>query len=311
MSVEDADVDTIWRNGAFLDWDDATVHELSQVATAGAGVFEGTRSYPTADGHAVFRLDDHLQRLHDSASLLDMDPEYSTADLASATREVARRNGLADVDGSVYFRHSVSYGYGGLGDPSGAPLLHTIAAFPFGRLWGEDAFENGAAVTISPWRRVHSSQFPVRAKANGLYLMSRLSRRRAQADGYDDALLLDVNGNVAEGTNANVFLVRDGRLYTPDLESSILPGITRRTLRRVARDRGYEVVETTVTTGDLLTADEVFLCGTGAEVTPVRRVDDTVVGDGAPGPVTEALQDAYLDVVHGREEAYEDWLTPV
>ena len=309
MDFDELDVDTVWTNGEFVDWDEATIHALSQVATAGMGVFEGTRSYPTDDGHAIFRLDAHLDRLEDSAKLLGMEMERDRAELEKATRQLARRNGLADLDGSFYYRHSASLGYGGIGADAEPPVNQMIVAFPFGRFLGEDAMATGADLMTASQRRVHSSQFPTQAKANGIYITSMLAKRKAHEDGYDTALLLDRDGNVAEAAAANVFVVRDGTLYTPGLDSSVLPGITRDALLQVARDRGYEAVEKTVTTGELLTADEAFLCGTGAEVTSVNRVDDTVIGDGGRGPITEEIQEAYFDIVHGECPEYEDWLT--
>lgn len=309
MDFDELDVDAVWRDGEFVDWDEATIHALSQVATAGMGVFEGTRSYPTDDGHAIFRLDAHLDRLEDSAKLLGIEVEYGREELVEATTELARRNGLDDLDGSFYYRHSASLGYGGIGADAEPPVNHMIVAFPFGRFLGEDALETGADLKTASQRRVHSSQFPTRAKANGIYVTSMLAKREAHEDGYDTALMLDRDGNVAEAAAANIFVVRDGILYTPGLDSSVLPGITRDTILEIARDRGYEAVERTVTTGELLTADEAFLCGTGAEVTPINRVDDTVIGDGGRGPITEELQEAYFDVVCGECEAYEDWLT--
>lgn len=309
MDFDELDVDTVWMNGEFIDWEDAEIHALAQVATAGMGVFEGTRSYPTDDGHAVFRLDAHLERLQDSAKILGIDLEHSKDELREATREIGRLNGLDELDGSFYYRHSASLGYGGIGADAEPPVNRLIVAFPFGRFLGEDAMETGAEVMTSSQRRVHSSQFPTQAKANGIYVMSMLAKQEAHEHGYDTALLLDVDGNVAEAAAANVFVVNDGTLYTPGLDSSVLPGITRDALMQVARDRGYEVVEKTITTGELLTADEAFLCGTGAEVTPVRKVDDTVIGDGGRGPITEEIQTAYFDIVHGDIEGYDDWLT--
>lgn len=309
MDFDELDVDAVWMNGEFLDWDEATIHALSQVATSGMGVFEGIRSYPTDEGHAVFRLEAHLDRLEDSAKILDIEIDYDREELVDATRQVARLNELDDLDGSFYYRHSASLGYGGIGADAEPPVNHLVVAFPFGRFLGEDAMESGADLKTASQRRVHSSQFPTQAKANGIYVTSMLAKREAHADGYDTALLLDRDGNVAEAAAANIFVVRDGTLYTPGLDSSVLPGITRDTLLEVARDRGYEAVEKTVTTGELLTADEAFLCGTGAEVTPINRVDDTLIGDGGRGPITEEMQEAYFDVVHGEREAYEDWLT--
>ncbi|WP_266081341.1 branched-chain amino acid transaminase [Haladaptatus caseinilyticus] len=311
VDFDEVSTGAVWMDGGFIDWDDATTHVLSEVATFGAGVFEGIRTYPTEEGQAVFRLEDHLQRLENSAKLIGMDLEYSVEELSAAAREVLRRNDVNEFETSFYVRPSVGYGYHGIGNPEAAPVNTYIFTFPLGRLSGEDALTNGIEVMISPWRRLHSSQFPVQAKANGVYLMSLLSKQEAQRNGYDDALLLDMDGNLAEGADSNVFIVRDGVLYTPSLDSGILPGVTRRTLITLAQDHGYEVEKKTITTGELLTADEAFLCGTGVEVTPVTAVNTTTIGDGVRGPITEELQSLYLDLTAGEIDGYDGWLDHV
>jgi len=308
MTLDERATETVWLNGEFVDWDDAQYHALSHVANYGTGVFEGSRCYETPEGPAVFRLDAHLDRLADSAAVLDIDLDYSTADLRAATLDLIRQNGLD----SCYVRHNVSYGYGSLGlDTDDCPVNTLIAAMPRETYLGADAVAEGADVELSPWRRLHSSQFPTQVKAIGPYVMNALAKRHAVANGYDEAILLDVDGNVAEGSGENVFVVDDGRLYTPGLDSSVLPGITRRSLVRIARDRGYEVSETRLTTGQLYTADEAFLCGTAAEITPVRSVDDVTIGDGEPGPVTTELREAFFEAARGGDDRYRDWLRVV
>ncbi|MFB6161268.1 MAG: branched-chain amino acid transaminase [Haloferacaceae archaeon] len=306
MSLDDHDVDEIWMDGEFVDWADATIHALAHVANYGTGVFEGSRCYRTDRGPAIFRLDAHLDRLWDSASIMGMDPSHDRATVRDATTALLARNGLD----SAYIRHNTFYGYSSLGlDTSDNPVRTLVAAFPRGTYLGEDALETGAEVEISPWRRLHSSQFPTQAKAVGIYAMATLAKRHAVANGYDEAVMLDADGNVAEGSGENLFVVSDGRLYTPGLDASILPGITRDSLVTLARDAGYEVEVGPVTTGQLYTADEAFMCGTAAEVTPIRSVDDVTIGDGTRGPVTADLQERFFEVVRGEREAYHDWLT--
>jgi branched-chain amino acid aminotransferase len=308
MSLDDLDVDEIWMDGEFVDWADATIHVLAHVANYGTGVFEGSRCYETADGPALFRLDAHLDRLWDSAAILGMEPPHEKATVREATLSLIERNGLE----SAYVRHNSFYGYSTLGlDTSDNPVRTVAAAFPRGTYLGEDALERGAAVELSPWRRLHSEQFPTQAKAIGIYVTSALAKRHAVANGYDEAILLDADGNVAEGSGENLFVVEDGVLRTPGLDASVLPGITRDSLLTLARDMGYEVEIGDVTTGQLYTADEAFMCGTAAEVTPIRRVDDVTIGPGRRGPVTEALQERFFEVVAGERPAYEDWLTRV
>lgn len=306
MSFEEMDVETLWMNGTYMDWNEAQIHALSHGANYGSGVFDGTRCYETPDGPAVFRLSDHVQRLEDSATLLSIPFEYSKAELAEITRELVRRNDL----GSAYIRHNISYGYHSLGvaPPSDCPINTLVAAFPWETYLGEEALQRGATVELSPYRRIHSSQFPTKAKTMGLYAIAMLSKKRAQANGYHEAILLDAEGNVAEGSGENLFVVNDGSLYTPGLDASILDGITRRSVIRLARDLGYTVVEKRLTTGELFTADELFFCGTAAEITPIRHVDHTTIGDGEPGPITKVIQETFFEVVAGEHEEYQDWL---
>ena len=306
VSFDDMDVETLWMNGEIIPWEDAQIHALSHGANYGSGVFDGTRAYETPDGPAVFRHDDHVNRLENSAKLLDIDFEYDKETLKQAARALIRQNELADA----YIRQNISYGYYSLGvaPPDECPINTLIAAFPWGTYLGEDALKHGARVQLSPYRRIHSSQFPTAAKSMGLYTISMLSKQLANENGYHEAILLDVEGNVAEGSGENLFVVHDDTLYTPGLDASILPGITRRSVITLAEDLGYDVRKKRITTGELFTADEIFFCGTAAEITPVREVDNTQIGRGEPGPLTKELQDVFFEVVHGERDEYRDWL---
>lgn len=309
MSFADMDVETLWMNGEIIPWEEAQVHALSHGANYGSGVFDGTRAYETPDGPAVFRHDDHIDRLEDSAKLLDIEFEYEKETLKDAARELIRQNDLADA----YIRQNISYGYHSLGvaPPDDCPVNTLVAAFPWGTYLGEDALKHGARVQLSPYRRIHSSQFPTAAKSMGIYTVAMLSKQLAVENGYDEAILLDMEGNVAEGSGENLFVVNDGTLYTPGLDESILPGVTRRSVMTLAEDLGYEVEVRRITTGELFTADELFFCGTAAEITPIREVDNTEIGSETPGPITKELQNLFFDVVHGKEEDYHHWLDHV
>lgn len=305
MSFDNRAVDTIWMNGEFRDWQDAQIHVLSHVVNYGTGIFEGSRCYETDESRAIFRLESHIDRLFDSAAVLDIEIPYSKETLLEAAEELVRQNDLQ----SCYIRHNIIYGYHSLGlDTENVPIDTIIAAFPRETYLGEAGLTEGVEVEISPWRRMHSSQFPTQVKAVGTYVISALSKRHATANGYDEAILLDTEGNVAEGSGENVFVVNDGEIYTPGLDSSILPGITRDSIIQIAEDRGYDVTERRITTGQLYTADEVFFCGTAAEVTPVRSVDDVSIGDSTPGPVTTEMQKEFFRVVSGECESYDRWL---
>lgn len=300
------DVETLWMNGEIIPWAEAQIHALSHSANYGSGVFDGTRAYETPDGPAVFRHDDHIDRLENSAKLLDIDFDYEKDTLKEAARDLIRQNDLGDA----YIRQNISYGYHSLGvaPPEDCPVNTLVAAFPWGTYLGEDALMHGARVELSPFRRIHSSQFPTAAKTMGIYTIAMLSKQRAIANGYHEAILLDMEGNVAEGSGENLFVVHDNTLYTPGLDASILPGITRQSIMTLAEDLGYDVKEQRITTGELFTADELFFCGTAAEVTPIREVDNTQIGAGEPGPVTKELQDEFFAVVRGNREEYRDWL---
>jgi branched-chain amino acid aminotransferase len=293
----------IWMNGELVDWADATVHVGTHGLHYGTGVFEGIRAYDAEGGTAVFRLTDHLDRLARSAKLLYMELPYTVEELRAATWELIGANGLP----SCYLRPIAFYGYGELGVASrDNPVEVAILAWPWGTYLGEEGLREGIRVKVSSWRRVGANTIPHAAKATGVYLNSMLAVGEAVRAGYEEAILLTAEGTVADGSGESVFVVRDGVVFTPDLSASILVGITRDTVIQIAQDLGYRVVEKPLIRTDLYLADEVFLCGTAAEVTPVREIDDQLVGP--PGPVTLELQRAYLDTVHGRSERWAQWL---
>ena len=297
------ELDKIWMNGELIDWADAKIHVGTHGLHYGSGVFEGIRAYETAKGSAVFRLSDHLKRLQNSAQLLYMDLGYSVEQLKAACVELIRANGRAEC----YLRPIAFYGYGELGVSAlGNPVDVVIMSWPWGAYLGEEGQKAGIRAMISSWKRVGPNVIPHVAKATGIYLNSMFAVMEANRAGYDEAILLTDDGFIADGSGENVFTVRDGTIYTPDLSASILPGITRDTIIQIAQDLGYRVVEKPLIRTDLYLADEVFMCGTAAEVTPIREVDDQVIG--APGPVTLEIQEAYLDTVRGRSERWSHWL---
>jgi branched-chain amino acid aminotransferase len=295
----------IWMNGELIDWAEAKVHVGTHGLHYGTGVFEGIRCYETSKGPAVFRLRDHLERLHDSARLLYMEIPYGLDELREATHELVRVNGLA----SCYLRPIAFYGYGELGvSTAGNPVDTVIMSWPWGAYLGEDSQGKGITAKISSWRRVGPNVIPHVAKATGIYLNSMLATTEARRAGYDEAILLTDDGYVADGAGENVFVVTDGVVRTPPLSTSILPGITRNTVIQIAQDLGYVVEETSMVRADLALADEIFMTGTATEVVPVRTVDDLDIG---VGPVTLELQAAYLDTVNGRSERWSHWLDTV
>jgi branched-chain amino acid aminotransferase len=302
-------VDSVWMDGEFVDFEDATIHVLTHGLHYGTGVFEGVRCYDTVDGPAIFRWEEHLERFYDSAKPYDIEIPFGPDELTAATVELIDREGLE----SCYIRPIAFYGYGPLGlNPEDSPVRVAVAVWPWGAYLGEDALENGVDVAVSSWRKHASSQIPTNAKTTGAYVNSVLASLEAKDNDYVEAIVLNKEGNVAEGPGENLFLVRDGEIYTPGLAESILDGITRRTAIDLARDLGYSVHDgATISRGELYTADELFFTGTAAEVTPVRSVDDNVVGTGTKGPVTDAVQTAFFDLVEGKLEGHDDWFTPV
>ena len=297
------ELDKIWMNGDLIDWADAKIHVGAHGLHYGTGVFEGIRAYETPKGSAVFRLTDHLQRLENSAELLYMQLPYTKQELKSACMDLIGANGMAEC----YLRPIAFYGYGELGvSAAGNPIEVVIMSWPWGTYLGEDGLRDGIRAKVSSWTRVGPNVIPHVAKATGIYLNSMLAVTEANRAGYDEAILLTDEGFIADGSGENIFVVRDGTIYTPDLSASILPGITRDTIIQIAQDLGHPVVEKTLIRTDLYLADEVFMCGTAAEVTPIREIDDHLVGP--PGPVTLEIQKAYLDTVRGRSERWAHWL---
>jgi branched-chain amino acid aminotransferase len=289
-------------NGELVDWADATIHVGTHGLHYGSGVFEGIRAYETERGTSVFRLTDHLERLRHSAQLLYMDLPFSVDELRTATWDLVGANELP----ACYLRPIAFFGYGELGVSAvGNPVDVVIMSWPWGAYLGEDGVRKGIRAKISSWQRIGPNVIPHVAKATGVYLNSMLAVTEANRAGYDEAILLTAEGYVADGSGENVFIVKDGVIYTPDLSTSILPGITRDTVIQIAQDLGYRVVEKSLIRSDLYLADEAFMCGTAAEVTPLREVDDVQLG---VGPVTLELQSAYLDTVRGRSERWAQWL---
>ncbi len=299
------ETEKIWMNGELVDWVDAKVHVGVHGLHYGSGVFEGIRCYDTERGPAVFRLREHLQRLHNSAALLYMEIPFSVDELHAACHELVGANGLPEC----YLRPISFYGYGQLGVAAKEnPVETVIMSWPWGSYLGEEGLRNGIRAKISSWQRISPNVVPHVSKATGVYLNSMLAVTEANNAGYDEAILLTHEGTVADGSGENIFIVRDGVLYTPDLATGILPGITRDTVTQIAQDLGYQVVEKSIIRSDLYLADEAFMCGTAAEVTPLRSIDDHEIG---VGEITLKIQEAYLDTVRGRSERWSQWLDPV
>jgi branched-chain amino acid aminotransferase len=296
------ETEKIWMNGELVDWNDARIHVGAHGLHYGSGVFEGIRAYETSKGTAVFRLGDHLQRLENSAKLLSMELGYSVTELREACHEVIAANGLPEC----YLRPIAFFGYGELGVSAiGNPVDVVIMSWPWGAYLGEEGLKTGISAKISSWQRIGPNVIPHVAKATGVYLNSMLAVTEANRAGYDEAILLTAEGFIADGSGENVFLVKDGEIYTPDLATSILPGITRDTVIQIAQDLGYQVHEKSLIRSDLYLADEAFMTGTAAEVTPLRSVDDVEIG---VGPITLEIQEAYLDTARGRSERWAQWL---
>ena len=306
QSMADRD-GVIWLDGELVEWREAKTHVLTHTLHYGMGVFEGVRAYRTEDGPAIFRLQDHTRRLFDSARILGMPMPYDADTLNEAHKLVVRENGLD----SAYFRPMCFYGSEGMGLRADNLRVHCmVAAWEWGAYLGEDNMKHGIRVRVSSFSRHHVNVTLCRAKANGNYMNSMLALQEALSCGYDEALLLDTQGFVMEGSGENVFIVRDGVIYTPDLTSA-LDGITRRTVIELAQEAGYQVIEKRITRDEVYIADEAFFTGTAAEVTPIREVDGRAIGSGTRGPITKQLQSTYFDVVHGRSPAHRHWLTMV
>ena len=296
------ETEKIWMNGELVDWNDARIHVGAHGLHYGSGVFEGIRAYETPKGTAVFRLTEHLKRFHNSARLLQMELPFSIDDLRAACNELIAVNGLPEC----YLRPIAFYGYGELGVSAvGNPIDVVIMSWPWGAYLGEEGLKKGISAKISSWQRIGPNVIPHVAKATGVYLNSMLAVTEANRAGYDEAILLTGEGYVADGSGENVFIVSDGELLTPDLSASILPGITRDTVIQIAQDLGYRVHEKPLIRSDLYLADEAFMTGTAAEVTPLRAVDDVEIG---VGPITLEIQANYLDTARGRSERWAQWL---
>lgn len=294
----------IWFDGEFVPWRDARVHVLTHTLHYGMGVFEGVRAYNTDQGTAIFRLKEHNQRLFNSAKILEITVPYQPEELYDVQKETIRKNNFD----SAYLRPMVFYGAEGMGLRADHLKVHCIvAAWQWGTYLGEENIACGIRVKTSSFARHHVNTAMCRAKANGYYINSMLALQEAFRQGYDEALMLDTNGYVAEGSGENIFIVKDNVLYTPDL-SSVLDGITRRTVIELAQDQGLSVVEKRITRDEVYLADEAFFTGTAAEVMPIRELDGRVIGHGSRGAVTKRLQTLFFDVVYGRSERYQQWL---
>ena len=301
MPIEKTDL--IWMDGELVPWDEAKVHVLVHGLHYGSGVFEGIRTYAAVDGPAVFRLTDHIQRLLDSAKLLMMQVPFSRDELVEACKLTVRENKME----SCYVRPLAYLGYGEIGlNPLPCPVNVSIAVWPWGAYLGEESLEAGVRVKVSSWRRMDPNVNPVAAKGTGIYINSSLAKVEAVQSGYDEAVLLNTHGQVAECTGENIFIVKDGILITPPLSSGALGGFTRDSIMTLARDAGVPVAERILHRHDLYLADEAFLTGTAAEVVPIREVDGRIIGP--RGPITQQLQSTYLDAVRGKVERYKDWL---
>jgi branched-chain amino acid aminotransferase len=300
--------DLIWMNGEFVAWEDAKVHVLTHGLHYGTGVFEGIRCYDTEIGPAVFRHSDHVDRLFKSAELYYMPMPYDREQIRRATLELISRNGMR----SCYIRPIAYRGYGTMGlFPLDAPVDVTIAVWEWGAYLGDEGKQNGIRAQVSSWRRISPDSLIPHAKASGQYLNSVLAKIESHKAGYEESILLDDKGYVCEGSGENIFVVRDGRIFTPPQTASILDGISRKSVMQIATDLGFDVVERDIGRAELYLADEVFVCGTAAELTPLREIDDHAIGDGRPGEITRAVQTVFEDALHGRAERYREWLDPV
>ena len=295
--------DLIWLNGEFVAWEDAKVHVLTHALHYGTGVFEGIRAYETPNGTAIFRNQDHLERLEKSAKLYYMDMPYPKEQLREVTHELIARNGFK----SCYIRPLVWRGYGPMGlNPLDNPVEAMIAVWEWGAYLGEEGKRNGVRARTSSYRRISSESLIPHSKASGQYLNSVLAKIESVKAGYEEAILLDDKGYVCEGTGENVFVIKDGVIHTPGQADAILDGINRKSCIQIARDLGYEVIERNIARAELALSDEVFLTGTAAELTPMREIDDIEIGP--PGPITREIQGVFEDALCGRDARYADWL---
>lgn len=304
----------VWRNGEFIEWNDARIHVMSHVVHYGSSVFEGIRAYDTADGPAIFRLTEHIQRLLNSAKIYRMESKFNRTEICDATVSLVADSGLD----ACYIRPVIIRGLDeakpafGV-NPFGNPVDTYVAAWQWGKYLGDEAIESGIDTCVSSWTRITSNSMPAMAKAGANYMNSQLIKMEAILGGFSEGIALDDRGYVSEGSGENLFMVNNGKLITPPLGASILPGITRDSIIQIARELGIEVIETTVQRAALYLADELFFTGTAAEVTPIRSVDRITVGEGKRGPVTAKLQEEYFNIIHGKRPAPfgADWLTYV
>ncbi|MGB9844789.1 branched-chain-amino-acid transaminase [Methanothermobacter tenebrarum] len=296
----------IWFNNRFIEWDEAKIHVLSHVVHYGSSVFEGIRCYKNKEGSAIFRLEDHIRRLFNSAKIYMIDIPYTQEEICEAIIETIKVNNLEEC----YIRPIVFRGYKELGvNPLNCPVEVVIAAWEWGSYFGQEALEEGVDVGVSTWRRMAPNTLPNMAKAGGNYLNSQLVKMEAIKHGYDEGIMLDYNGMVSEGSGENIFIVKDGELYTPPVSSSLLPGITRDSVIRLANEMGINVKEERIPREMLYLADELFFTGTAAEITPIRSVDGIKIGDGRRGPLTEKLQDSFFKILRAEVDDRFEWLT--
>jgi len=301
-------VEKIWMDGELVAWEDAKIHVLTHALHYGTGVFEGVRAYETRRGPAVFRLEDHVRRLFRSAHIYQIEIPYAPDEISEAIKDTVRANGLR----SCYIRPLVFRGYGEMGlNPLLAPVNVAIAVWAWGAYLGEEGLENGVRAKVSSWKRNDHNMLPPFAKATGQYINSGLAKVEALKGGYDEAIMLNVHGYVTDGSGENVFIVKDGALFTPPLSAGCLDGITRDSVITIARDLGYEVAERELVRADLYTADEAFFSGTAAEVCPIREIDDRAVGANGRGPITKEIQQTFFAAARGDIDKYERWLAPV
>lgn len=296
----------IWHNGKLIEWDDARIHVMSHVIHYASALFEGIRCYSTPKGPAIFRLREHIQRLHDSCHIYRMDPPYSVDELIKACVEVVTVNNFKEC----YLRPVVFRGYGSFGvNPLPNPIETYIASFVWGKYLGQEAIEQGVDVCTASWARMTPNSLPATAKSAANYMNSQLIKMEAISNGFVEGIALDAQGNISEGSGENLFMVRDGVLFTPPLASAILAGITRDSVMQIARNLGYEVREGVLPRASIYIADEIFFTGTAAEITPIRTVDRIKIGAGERGPVTAALQKEFFAITSGEKEAPGNWLT--
>ena len=298
----------IWHNGKIIPWDNARIHVMSHGLHYGSGVFEGIKCYKGVNSTLIFRLKDHIERLFQSAKIHNIEIPFTKIELIDACKDLIIINRIE----SGYIRPIAFYGYDTLGvHPKSCPVETSIAVFNWGEYLGEGALEKGVKVTISPWRKFHSSSFPTIAKASGQYLNSMLAAKDAKEKGFDEAVLLNQEGTIAEGAGQNIFIVKNDHIYTNTEQSSILMGITRETVIDIAKFEGIPVLFEALSLGQLFSADEAFFTGTASEVTPIREVDGRIISNGKPGPITKILQKKYLDLVRGKSKEFKSWLTGV